>query len=351
MVLTLLISRRWFRSHLELNRKPLDGREVFSGRNLPISRRKLEDCPEISLRASVNCRREDFWFVFQDRPHQEAKAKELLSRSSFSSPERSDSTSVPSSWLKNASLGRFSCKLFLGLLWTFGCNTRLLDNGNSAARSSISRVMNVRSGDNNDLLGQAQAGDQLALGELFSRYRDRLRQMVHVRLDRRLQGRIDPSDVLQEAFLDVSKRLGEYVQNPDMPFYLWLRYLTGQKLVDLHRYHLGVKMRNAGQEVSLYRGALPQASSISLAAQLLGRLTSASRAAMRAETQIRVQEALNSMDAMDREVLTLRHFEMLSNDETAQVLGLSKTAASNRYLRALKRLKGVLSAVPGWEGL
>jgi RNA polymerase sigma-70 factor (ECF subfamily) len=211
--------------------------------------------------------------------------------------------------------------------------------------------MNVRSGDNNDLLGQAQAGDQHALGELFSRYRDRLRQMLHVRLDRRLQGRIDPSDVLQEAFLDVSKRLGEYAQNPDVPFYLWLRYLTGQKLVDLHRYHLGVKMRNAGQEVSLYRGALPQASSISLAAQLLGRLTSASRAAMRAETQIRVQEALNSMDAMDREVLTLRHFEMLSNDETAQVLGLTKTAASNRYLRALKRLKGVLSAVPGWEGL
>jgi RNA polymerase sigma-70 factor (ECF subfamily) len=211
--------------------------------------------------------------------------------------------------------------------------------------------MNVHSGDNSDLLGQGQAGDQHALGELFSRHRDRLRQMVHIRLDRRLQGRIDPSDVLQEAFLDVSKRLGEYVQNPDVPFYLWLRYLTGQKLVDLHRYHLGVKMRNAGQEVSLYRGALPQASSISLAAQLLGRLTSASRAAMRAETQIRVQEALNSMDAMDREVLTLRHFEMLSNDETAQVLGLSKTAASNRYLRALKRLKGVLSAVPGWEGL
>jgi RNA polymerase sigma-70 factor (ECF subfamily) len=211
--------------------------------------------------------------------------------------------------------------------------------------------MNVRSGDNNDLLGQAQAGDQHALGELFFHYRDRLRQMVHIRLDRRLQGRIDPSDVLLEAFLDVSKRLGEYAQNPGVSFYLWLRYLTGQKLVDLHRYHLGVKMRNAGQEVSLYRGALPQASSISLAAQLLGRLTSASRAAMRAETQIRVQEALNSMDAMDREVLTLRHFEMLSNDETAQVLGLSKTAASNRYLRALKRLKGVLSAVPGCEGL
>jgi RNA polymerase sigma-70 factor (ECF subfamily) len=175
--------------------------------------------------------------------------------------------------------------------------------------------------------------------------------MVHLRLDRRLQGRVDPSDVLQETFLDVAKRLPEYAENSSLPFFLWVRYLTGQKLVDLQRYHLGAKMRNAGREVSLYRGALPQASSVSLAAQLLGRLTSASRAAVRAETQIRVQEALNSMDAMDREVLTLRHFEMLSNEETAQVLGISKTAASNRYVRALKRLKEVLTSIPGWEEL
>ena len=133
-----------------------------------------------------------------------------------------------------------------------------------------------------------------------------------------------------------------------MPFYLWLRSLTGQKLIDMHRQHLGAKMRDAAQEVSLYRGALPQASSVSLAAQLLGRLTSASRAAIRAETQIRVQEALNSMDPMDREVLTLRHFEMLSNEEAAQVLGLSKSAASNRYIRALKRMKDILTGLPGF---
>jgi RNA polymerase sigma-70 factor (ECF subfamily) len=211
--------------------------------------------------------------------------------------------------------------------------------------------MNLDSGATRDLLGQAQAGDQEALGALFSHYRDRLRQMVSLRLDRRLHGRIDPSDVLQEAFLDVSRRLGEYTRDPRLPFFLWLRYLTGQKLLDLHRHHLGVKMRDAGQEVSLYRGAFPQASSVSLAAQLLGRLTSASRAAIRAEAQLRVQEALNSMDAIDREVLTLRHFEMLSNDETAQVLGIGKTAASNRYVRALKRLKGILTAVPGSEEL
>lgn len=199
----------------------------------------------------------------------------------------------------------------------------------------------------NELLSRVAQGDGEALAALFARYRPRLRQMVRLRLDRRLQGRLDPSDVLQEAYVDFTERIKEYGKNAAMPFYLWLRFLTGQKLIDLHRRHLGAQMRDARQEVSLYRGALPQASSVSLAAQLLGKLTSASRAAIRAETQIRVQEALNGMDAMDREILALRHFEMLSNDEAALVLGISKSAASNRYVRALKRLKEILAAIPG----
>ena len=209
-------------------------------------------------------------------------------------------------------------------------------------------IMTTDPSDIDDLLRRAQAGDRPALAELFTRYRERLRQMVRLRLDRRLQGRLDPDDVLQEAYLDFARRLPEYVANPSVPFFLWLRALTGQRLIDLHRQHLGAKMRDAQQEVSLYRGALPQASSVSLAAQLLGRLTTASQAAIRAETQVRVQEALNSMDPMDREVLALRHFEMLTNDETAQVLGIKKSAASNRYVRALKRLKDILSGLPGW---
>ncbi len=204
------------------------------------------------------------------------------------------------------------------------------------------------SANTDELLRRALDGERQALAELFTRYRERLRQMVRLRLDRRLQGRLDPSDVLQEAYLDFARRLPEYAANPSLPFFLWLRGLTGQRLIDLHRQHLGAKMRDAAQEVSLYRGALPQASSVSLAAQLLGRLTSASRAAIRAETQIRVQEALNSMDPLDREVLTLRHFEMLSNEESAQVLGIKKSAASNRYVRALKRLRDILSGLPGW---
>jgi RNA polymerase sigma-70 factor (ECF subfamily) len=208
----------------------------------------------------------------------------------------------------------------------------------------------VMAGDPNDtgeLSRRLAAGDSQAAAELFAHYRDRLRRMVHLRMDRRLQGRIDASDVLQEAFLDAAKRSAEYAANPSMPPYLWLRFLTGQRLMALHRQHLGAKMRDVGQEVSLYRGALPQASSVSLAAQLLGRLTSPTQAAIRAEMQIRLQEALNSMDALDREVLTLRHFEELSNNETAQLLGIQKSAASNRYVRALKRLKEILSTMPG----
>jgi RNA polymerase sigma-70 factor, ECF subfamily len=199
-----------------------------------------------------------------------------------------------------------------------------------------------------NLLRRAEAGDDKAIGELFERHRQRLRQMVCLRLDRRLSGRVDPSDVLQEAYLDHSRRISEYLTNPVVPFFLWLRSLTGQRLVDLHRHHLGAQMRDAGQEVSLYRGVLPQASSVSLANQLLGRMTTPTQAVARAELQLRLQEALNSLDPLDREILVLRHFEELSNNEAARVLGLQKSAASKRYLRAVVRLKDLLKDLPGF---
>jgi RNA polymerase sigma-70 factor, ECF subfamily len=198
-----------------------------------------------------------------------------------------------------------------------------------------------------DLLRRAKAGDAAALGALFAHYRDRLRQMVRLRLDRRVAGRLDASDVLQEAYLDVARRFPEYAAAPAVPFYVWLRALTGQRLIDLHRQHLGAQMRDAGQEVSLHQGALPPVTSLSLAEQLLGKLTPASHAAMRVELKLRVQEALNGMDPHDREVLILRHFEELSNAEAAQVLGIKPSAAVNRYVRALKRLKDVLQGMPG----
>lgn len=199
-----------------------------------------------------------------------------------------------------------------------------------------------RSGDTGEVERRLRDGDEQAVGELFARFRSRLKRMLELRIDRRLQGRVDASDVLQEAFLDASRRFGEYLQGPEMSPYVWLRLLTAQRLAALHRYHLGAKMRSAAQEVSLYRGALPQATSLSLAAQLLGRLTSPTRAAVRAEMQVRLQQALNDMDPIDREIIALRHFEELTNNEVAEILDIGKSAASNRYIRALKRLKTIL---------
>jgi len=197
------------------------------------------------------------------------------------------------------------------------------------------------------LIDRAATGDEAALAELFGRYRKRLRAMVRLRMDRRLQGRVDPSDVLQEAYLDVVQQFPSFQAKPEMPFYLWLRLTTGQRLMRLHRQHLGTAMRDAGREVSLHRGALPRASKVSLAEQLLGRMTSASKAVERAEIQLQLQAALNGMDEMDREIIALRHFEELSNVEAAQVLGLEPSAASKRYIRALKRLQEILKSIPG----
>jgi RNA polymerase sigma-70 factor, ECF subfamily len=210
--------------------------------------------------------------------------------------------------------------------------------------------MAENSADTNDVLRAIAAGDRTRWGELLTRHQDRLKRMVALRLDQRVQSRIDASDVVQEAYLEASNRLPEYLQQPTMPFFLWLRFLTGQKLQELHRRHLGVKMRDANREVSLYRGGLPEATSAALAAQLLGHLTQPSQAAMRAEMKLQLQEALNRMDGLDREVLVLRHFEQLSNAEAARVLEIQEAAASKRYIRALRRLKEILSSLPGLDG-
>jgi RNA polymerase sigma-70 factor (ECF subfamily) len=199
------------------------------------------------------------------------------------------------------------------------------------------------------LLQRAAEGDQGAMHLLFSAYRDRLKRMVHLRLNRRLQGRVDDSDVLQEACLEAARRLDEYAREPALPFFLWLRHLTALKLAEVHRRHLGTQLRDADREVTLHRGGLPLADSASLAAYLLGTLTSPSQAAVKAETRLIIQEALNAMDPIDREVLALKHFEQLSTAEIAQVLGLSKAGAGSRYIRAAKRLRATLSQIPGFE--
>ena len=197
------------------------------------------------------------------------------------------------------------------------------------------------------LIEQLRAGERAAAGELLGRYRERLRRMVELRLDSRLQGRLDVSDILQDSMVDIASQLDDYLNNPRLPFFLWMRLVTGERLARAHRHHLGFKMRDAGREVSLYREALPAASSFALASMLLGRQSSPSHAAVRAERLVRVQEALNSLDPTDREVLALRHFEQLTPAETAIVLGIRPDAASKRYIRALKRMKDTLAALPG----
>jgi len=184
-------------------------------------------------------------------------------------------------------------------------------------------------------------GGKQALGEVFSEHQERLERMVHYRLDQRLYGRVDVSDVLQEAFLEVSRRIQDYLDKPSVPFFIWLRQITNQILIDTHRRHLA-KMRDANQEVRIHGGNYVNASSLSLAAQLVGNLTSPSRAAMRDEILNQLRAALESMEELDREILALRHFEELSNNEVAEVLGIQKSAASNRYVRALKRLRAIL---------
>ncbi|HVC96590.1 MAG TPA: sigma-70 family RNA polymerase sigma factor [Pirellulales bacterium] len=197
------------------------------------------------------------------------------------------------------------------------------------------------------LLRRAAEGDVQAIDALFARYETRLKRMVRLRMNRTLSARVDVSDVLQDAYVVVAKSLAEYLRNPSLPFFLWLRHITGQKLIEIHRRHLGAQARDAGRDVLLGGAAGPEATSENLAAQLIGRLSSPSSAAQKAELRARVQAALDGLDPIDREILSLRHFEQLSNVETAALLGLAVPSASSRYVRALKRLKSALKGVAG----
>ncbi len=188
-----------------------------------------------------------------------------------------------------------------------------------------------------------RSGGKETLAAVFLQYRDRLERMVGYRLDPRLLGRIDPDDVVQEAYIQVARRIDAFLAAPTVSLFVWLRQITWQTLLDIHRRHLGQK-RNAGQEVALHRQDQDTSTACPLAQQLAGSLTSPSQAAMRNERMTMLQNAIGRMDDTDREVLALRHFEQLSNGEVAEVLNITKTAASNRYMRALKRLRKCLDA-------
>ena len=196
-----------------------------------------------------------------------------------------------------------------------------------------------------ELLRRAGSGDRKGLDELFSKHRDRLRRMVDLRMARDLRDRVDASDVIQEAYLVAARRLDSYLEDRSMPFFLWLRFLTRQALAGMHRHHLGTQARDPRREVSLSPRPLTGATSEALALHLLGQGSSPSEAMARSEMQLRLEEALNRLDSDEREILAMRHFELLSNSEAARELGIGEAAASKRYIRALARMKGILSGL------
>lgn len=199
------------------------------------------------------------------------------------------------------------------------------------------------------ILAAARSGDTAPLGEFLEAHRARLERVVAFRLDPRLRGRIDPADVVQETYVDVLRRLGEGVAGMDMGLFLWLRLEAGERLTSLHRAHLGTLARDAGREVPLLQKGLFGGSSFALASAILDASTP-SRAAIREERARLLQEAVEGMKSVDREVLALRGFEQLTNKEVARLLDLSEPAATLRYVRALKRLRAVLDGLAiHWE--
>lgn len=196
--------------------------------------------------------------------------------------------------------------------------------------------------------GGGEHDERVEWGAFLMSHRDRLRRMVKLRLDDRLHGRIDPSDVVQEAFLEATERRIEFESDPDpMPPFLWLRFITMQRLQIVHRRHLGTRARDAGREVSIHGYTYQDEISDGFAARLPGKDTSVGEITIRDERKNRVAQALKRIGAIDRDILVLRHFEQLTNIECARLLGLSESAATKRYIRALKRLKDILAELPG----
>lgn len=199
------------------------------------------------------------------------------------------------------------------------------------------------------LVDRVVEGDADALAELFSEHRDRLWRMVNFRMDPRLHGRVDADDIIQEAWLSIVQRIDHFLADASRSIFVWFRLIASQTLVDIHRRHLNTQKRNAALEFSINRGWSSESTSFSLSFHLLGHLTSPTQAALREELSEQLKNSLSKMNDIDREILALRHFEQLSNRETAQILKISDQAASDRYIRALGRLKGAMKALPGFE--
>jgi RNA polymerase sigma-70 factor (ECF subfamily) len=199
------------------------------------------------------------------------------------------------------------------------------------------------------LVVRAGAGDEQALATAFEACRDRLERMVRARLDPMLQGRLQVDDVLQEAYIEAARRFSEFFKDRKAPFFLWLRSITGQKLLEIHRRH-GAQKRDVRREVHIRGSDGLEASSAVLAQAFAASQTSPSSVVARDEICRRLESALEDLDPTDREVLVLRYYERLSNLEAAEVLGITPNATSQRHFRALKRLRGLMGDALGLSG-
>jgi RNA polymerase sigma-70 factor (ECF subfamily) len=201
--------------------------------------------------------------------------------------------------------------------------------------------MTTQQPDTEELLRQAETGDQDACAALLARHRDRLRKMIAWRLDRHLATRVDPSDVVQEVLLEASGKMDRYLRERPLPFFPWLRALAGEHLATLHRRHVQARGRSVLREEPGLLD-LPDESAAELAARLVDSSTSPSQRALRQEQRQRVRQALGQLSERDREVLVLRNLEQLSVADTAEVLRISAGAVKVRHLRALERLRALL---------
>lgn len=199
--------------------------------------------------------------------------------------------------------------------------------------------------DTERMLQAAAGGNPSAANDLLEQHRAALRRMIALRLDRGVARRIDASDVVQDVLLEASQRLADYLQDPRMPFHLWLRHLALDRMIDLHRRH-HAQRRDVGRERALQAGSLSNKSSLDLAAQLQDQELTPAAAALRKELAGRFLSALDQLDESDREIILLRHVEQMGNSEAAEALGLAPAAAGMRYLRALRRLRTLLGEPP-----
>jgi RNA polymerase sigma-70 factor (subfamily 1) len=204
--------------------------------------------------------------------------------------------------------------------------------------------------DQDEIVRCLRSDGEQALARFFDLVRPRLKRIVHFRLDQRLGSRVSDSDVLQETFVRASQRLDQFLQKEEMPFFVWMRLELNQKLQEIHRYHLVSERRDLRREACLPGSEDPGNASAAIAAHLVAELTTPSRLVEKAEQIALLQQALDKMPAIDREIIALRHFEELSNLETARILGIDTSAASKRYLRALQRLKEIIRSVRGSDG-